>query len=243
MIRLPHLTWPQRLAVAAGCLAFALAGGLELAQDADARPLPAHHVVAGMTQGVCQPSGAWSATLVVTADVPNGTAHLEPTGNTGFDYPMGADGINRLFPAIDPKFATFSVTVTVRWPDFTAAPVTVTATRPPDGCVAPTTSTTTCGQAIPIRDDCEVPTSTTAPVPPTTTPSASGPPTSLVATTAPTVPPASSTTPRPPSTPRAPTSTVRISLPATGSSPLVPVAIGVGLVLAGILLATRKWTA
>lgn len=199
---------------------------------ADARPLPAHHAVAAFTQGVCQPSGAWAATLTVSADVPGGTAHLEPTGVTGFDFPMP---ISRAFPAIDPHFTTFSVKVTVRWPDgFVADPITVTATRPPDGCTAPTTSTTTCEQAIPVRDDCAT---TTTPAPTTTLPMVES---SVVQAPEPTTIPqstpettAAAVTPSPS---LQPSTTAPIFLPTTGDNSTVFIVAGVGALLIGAVL-------
>lgn len=210
-------------------------------ERADARPLPAHKPAAAFGAAHCLPSGVWQATLAVTADVGGGTAHLAPQGVTGFDLPMP---VSNVF-SIGPNVATYTVTVTVRWSDgFVAAPISVTATRPADGCTVPTTSTTTCEQAIPPVADCgtatsEVTTSTTT-ASTTTSPSTSppiSPPISVDATSV-----APSTSP-PRSGSSASSSTLPLSLPTTGSSPVGPAGIAAGIALTGcalLLISARR---
>jgi hypothetical protein len=216
--------------LAAGALAV-LGVAAQSTDYASAAPIFQHKPAASFGQATCLPSGVWQATLVVTADVPGGTANLAPAGATDFDKPMPVSNVFSIAPSV----TDYPVTVTASWPDgFVAAPITVVAHRPAEGCTPPTTvagvtTTTTCTEAIPPRDDCEVPTS------PTTTPPS--PSTTTVASSS-SVPPVGTAVVR--STPSiVPSSTPKITtgaLPATGASDTGLLIVIVGAFTAGVAL-------
>lgn len=207
MIRMPHLTWRQRLAVGAGCLVFAAVGGTELPS--------ASATNAGTSVGSACVDGHWIVTMAVTSQY-DGVIHV-----------VLEDPHSPLTHTLEP-FATFSVSEhpdagskswTWRWssPDghLTGDAVSGTLARPADCDVIPSTTL--------------APTTTAPPAPATTAPPAA---TSIV--------PVDSTVATPATVPAtaavAPSTTVRLFLPTTGSSSNVVVVAGLGALLVGALL-------
>lgn len=214
MIRLPHLTWRQRLAVGAGCLVFAAVGGTELPS--------ASATNAGTSAYSACVDGHWIVTMAVTSQY-DGVIHV-----------VLEDPHSPLTHTLEP-FATFSVSEhpdagskswTWRWssPDghLTGDAVSGTLPRPADCDVVPSTTTV-------------APTTTAPPAPATTAPPAATSIAPVDSTVAPraTVPATAAV---------APSTTVRLFLPTTGSSSSVVVVAGVGALLVGalLLLARRR---
>lgn len=152
--------WPPYLAAFTLVLAATI---LAAAYVAAAGPiLPLHHAQVTLSTGVCSNDSMWTATLAVSADVADGTAHISDAASPWthgvpftHTYSIGRD------------IETWPVAVYVTWPDgFTSDTFHLLGHRPATGCVPPSTTppTTTCAEAIPPRDNCG------GTVPPTTTP-------------------------------------------------------------------------
>jgi LPXTG-motif cell wall-anchored protein len=223
IIRMPHLTWKQRGALAAGALIFAAVGGSELAGAPAASATDAATAVTSTCVG-----GRWQVVM-------SATSQTDVLIHVRLDDTHGAGPLVELAP-----HATKTVTEhpdagsdRFHWvwstPDgiLTGDAVSGTVTRPA-GCGVGTTTT-----------------STTAPVASSTTIVPTPPPTvgsTVVSSPEPTTPPASApgtTAPRSrPPAPVAPSSIAPQHLPATGAGDVLFViaVVGLFLLIAGVVL-------
>jgi hypothetical protein len=224
IIRMPHLTWKQRGALAAGALIFAAVGGSELAGAPAASATEAATAVSSDCVG-----GRWQVVM-------SATSQTDVLIHVRLDDTHGAGPLVELAP-----HATRTVTEhpdagsdRFHWvwstPDgiLTGDAVSGTVTRPA-GCGVGTTTTST---TAPVASS-----TTIMPTPPSTTVGST-----VVSSPGPTTPPASApgtTAPRSrPPAPVAPSSIAPQHLPATGAGDVLFViaVVGLFLVVAGLAL-------
>jgi hypothetical protein len=218
--------------------------GYALAPPAHSLPLFQHTAQAGFSPATCFESGAWGATLTITAT----NLELDPqaTITVNGQPPMNPVAVPYTHPyTAMAGDSTLTASAHIVWTDGFKQDVGPFIAQRPDGCTPPTTqpgttTTTTCAMAIPPRGDCEgattsTPSTSTPPIPtvPGTSPSAT--------TVAVSVPPTSTATTHNAS----PTSTLRsvpINLPPTGASDILTW-IGItalGLIVVGTIALTAK---
>jgi LPXTG-motif cell wall-anchored protein len=214
IIRLPHLTWKQRGALAAGALIFAAVGGSELA----GAPAASATDAAVTYSQTCE-----RGTVTVTSSW-DGVTHIHvlgPSPEIAFDVP-GRQSASTNF-AIRPNPLT--VTVSSSNGHLTGE---LTHTFTTNGCATTTTTTT-----APVASS-----TTIMPTPPSTATVGS----TVVSSPGPTTPPASApgtTAPRSrPPAPVAPSSIAPQHLPATGAGDVLFViaVVGLFLLIAGVVL-------
>jgi hypothetical protein len=223
IIRMPHLTWKQRGALAAGALIFAAVGGSELAGAPAASATEAATAVSSDCVG-----GRWQVVM-------SATSQTDVLIHVRLDDTHGAGPLVELAP-----HATRTVTEhpdagsdRFHWvwstPDgiLTGDAVSGTVTRPA-GCGVGTTTTST---TAPVASS-----TTIMPTPPSTATVGS----TVVSSPGPTTPPASApgtTAPRSrPPAPVAPSSIAPQHLPATGAGEVVVVVIlALALLVLGLL--------
>jgi LPXTG-motif cell wall-anchored protein len=229
MIRMPHLTWRQRLALTTAALVFALVGGIDLAGAPAASATNASTAVTS----TCA-DGRWTVAMSVTSQF-DGTIHVQLSDS------HGPTPLFELAPHATKTITEHPDAGSTSWawvwtsPDGHLVGDAISGrVTPPAGCGTPTTTaappTTTCAQAIPPRGDCgDVPPATVA----TTTPATVDATTTVPAaatSTEPTAPPGTT-----PSVPGAPSTTAKLFLPTTGSSETFA-GIGLAALVAGVLL-------
>jgi LPXTG-motif cell wall-anchored protein len=247
MIRMPHLTWRQRLALTAAALVFAVVGGIDLA----GAPAASATNAATAVTSTCE-NGRWTVAMSVTSQF-DGTIHVQ------LSDPHGPIPLFELAPHATKTITEHPDAGSNSWSWVWTSPdghllgdaVSGKVTRP-DGCGTPTTTTaapptTTCAAAIPPRDDCgDTPPATVATTIPATVDATTTVP-AAATSTEPTNPPSSdsaTTARRAPASPAGPSTSIPITLPTTGSTPTGPVVAGAAaLLLGGLLLLVRRRTA
>jgi hypothetical protein len=205
----------------------------------------AHTAQAGFSPATCFESGAWGATLTITAT----NLELDPqaTITVNGQPPMNPVAVpyTHQYTAMAGD-ATLTASAHIVWTDGFTQNVGPFVAHRPDGCTPPTTqpgttTTTTCAMAIPPRGDCEgatTSTPTSSPVP-SSTPTTSGD----VATTVPgPVAPTTVATISKPPQPLTPTTRSTIALPSTGASDTLKILAVIGgfLVIFGAIALTAK---
>jgi hypothetical protein len=221
-IRMPHLSWPQRIAIGLAGVVIALVGGLAG---------PASATDANTAVSSTCPDGHWTVKHSVTS-IWNGTIHVElidPHSSTG---PMELGPYKTITITERPDTGSQSWTWTWKSSDghLHGDAVSGSISRPVNCDSVPSTSTpptTTCEQANPPRD-CGA---STTPAPPATTVAAPTTTTPSVVTTAPEPTMPVVTTAAAPPKQRTVTPSTPGKLPPTGAGEVVAICVIGGLVL------------